>query len=229
MNTKVFLVNLVTFLRLPATALTIYLLFNAESYFLVAGVYLFGVIGTDAVDGWLARKLNATTMFGKMADPLLDKVSVLSLFTALILRMSSLSGIGDTLLIVIVLLFGIVIGLEIKLIWIAGSAYYRIKKKKDVKVEGKMGSNVWGKTKMILQCITLTISFILVVRPSGFLGGLVVGLFALCILFAILSIRKHLLDYNEERDILVVRARKIGWFRAYEDFVSNRGLKKSVD
>ena len=45
---------------------------------------VFGLaMATDAVDGWLARRLDGVTVLGRMLDPLVDKVLVLSVFVFL--------------------------------------------------------------------------------------------------------------------------------------------------
>ena len=52
----------------PATAL----LLSALGVYLVAGV-------TDVLDGWLARRMNLTSAFGRITDPFVDKVLVVEI------------------------------------------------------------------------------------------------------------------------------------------------------
>ena len=78
--------NALSFLRLlliiPAWYSFTYLELTTAKY-IVAGLGIFAAI-TDILDGYLARKLNQITEFGKIIDPLSDKVLVvyvvLSLF-----------------------------------------------------------------------------------------------------------------------------------------------------
>ena len=52
-----------------------------RSLLLVVGFVIFVIAGlTDIVDGWLARKLQVTTRFGRIVDPLADKVLVCGAF-----------------------------------------------------------------------------------------------------------------------------------------------------
>lgn len=64
--------NTLTTLRL-LLAIPICLLILREQYSAVLWVALFAGI-SDGVDGWLARRLNATSRYGAIVDPLADKL-----------------------------------------------------------------------------------------------------------------------------------------------------------
>jgi CDP-diacylglycerol--glycerol-3-phosphate 3-phosphatidyltransferase len=53
---------------------------------LTVGVLLLAAVATDLLDGWLARKLNEVTTFGKIIDPLADKAAVGVVATMLMLK-----------------------------------------------------------------------------------------------------------------------------------------------
>ncbi|HEY4609885.1 MAG TPA: CDP-alcohol phosphatidyltransferase family protein [Ilumatobacteraceae bacterium] len=65
--------NAFTLFRLCCIPLFLYMLFGLDN---VAGAaWLLGGLGaTDWVDGWLARRLNQTSEFGKMFDPTVDRI-----------------------------------------------------------------------------------------------------------------------------------------------------------
>jgi len=65
--------NAFTLLRLCCIPLFLWLLFGRDSR---AGAgFLLGVLGaTDWVDGWLARRFNQTSEFGKVFDPTADRL-----------------------------------------------------------------------------------------------------------------------------------------------------------
>jgi CDP-diacylglycerol--glycerol-3-phosphate 3-phosphatidyltransferase len=67
--------NQLTLARLGVTALFVAVLESNWPYARTAGLVLFGVASlTDLADGYLARKHNLVTDFGKLMDPLADKI-----------------------------------------------------------------------------------------------------------------------------------------------------------
>ena len=61
--------------------LALYRFPNSRPWLLLAGFVLFIAAAlTDALDGWLARRWNAVTVFGRIMDPFADKVLVLGAF-----------------------------------------------------------------------------------------------------------------------------------------------------
>jgi len=75
--------NQLTVLRILLTPVFLLLLFSFGfgHKLLALGVFIIAST-TDAYDGYLARKYNAVSAFGKFVDPLADKILVLSAFTA---------------------------------------------------------------------------------------------------------------------------------------------------
>ena len=60
----------------PGTRLGCWLLNAAFVVYIVAGI-------TDVLDGWIARKYNLTSAFGRIVDPFVDKVLVVGAFVML--------------------------------------------------------------------------------------------------------------------------------------------------
>ncbi len=93
--------NKLTLLRVVLVPIFLYFLLNKDvsvvySY-LALGIFCIAS-GTDFLDGYLARKLNLITNFGKFMDPIADKILVNSAIIALL----SLGEIGVVVTIIII-------------------------------------------------------------------------------------------------------------------------------
>ena len=77
--------NFLTLLRIFLLPLLIYLIIDGDSSFHLAILILFIVIAlSDYFDGIIARKTNSTSEFGKMLDPIADKLFVVLLIITFI-------------------------------------------------------------------------------------------------------------------------------------------------
>lgn len=78
--------NSVTFLRIIFIPLLVFYLLSPHiPYSNVIAVVIFAAVAaSDAVDGYLARKLKQETVFGKFMDPLADKILVISALLCLV-------------------------------------------------------------------------------------------------------------------------------------------------
>jgi CDP-diacylglycerol--glycerol-3-phosphate 3-phosphatidyltransferase len=69
--------NALTVVRLLLIPLFVALVLSAQDGHSVAAAIVFGVAGvTDQVDGWLARRWRVESAFGKVADPLADRLMI---------------------------------------------------------------------------------------------------------------------------------------------------------
>ena len=68
--------NLLTGIRFLLIPVLIYLLYNGNFH---GSLYLIILMGlTDALDGFLAKKLNCVSRFGEFSDPICDKLMLIS-------------------------------------------------------------------------------------------------------------------------------------------------------
>jgi cardiolipin synthase len=75
--------NFLTVLRVVALPFFVYSLFQKDIEYQVFAFVLFALASlTDLIDGYLARKWNQQTEFGKFLDPLADKFLVIGCFVA---------------------------------------------------------------------------------------------------------------------------------------------------
>lgn len=159
--------NHITLFRIVATAPTIMLLL-LEQYTIGIPIFLFVAL-TDALDGALARTRNMITDWGRIFDPVADKLLVIP---ALSILMVKNLPIGLVLLIIALELF--VMGAA--LVWRNRG--------------GVISANMWGKAKMILQVLGI---FLLLLSlwlglPLQHVAALVLGASVYC---SIMSIVHH--------------------------------------
>ncbi len=76
--------NLITTVRLVMIPAVVYAALSGE-VFLAAVLFAFAAF-TDWLDGKFARGLNAATDFGKLYDPLVDRLLILSILAAFIIK-----------------------------------------------------------------------------------------------------------------------------------------------
>ena len=111
------------------------------TYYLIAGIVFAVASFTDFLDGHLARKWNMVTDFGKIADPLADKL----LTTVAFIYMMRDGVCSPVVLCIILAREFAVSGLRM----VAAGA-------KDGKV---IAANMWGKVKTVLQMLSIIFYF----------------------------------------------------------------------
>ena len=130
------------FLEIPLEYWIMNLIFGVASY-------------TDHLDGKIARKNNLVTTFGKFADPLADKILVLSAMLILVE-----AGNLPAWIPIIVLFREFVV-----------SGYRLIAVEKGGKV---IAANIWGKIKTVTQMIAIILMFININNTNVF-GAFIKG------------------------------------------------------
>ncbi len=122
------------------------------------GLFLIGAI-TDFLDGYIARKYNMVSTFGRIADPFVDKIIVCGAFIFLI----PLTPLVSAWMVVII------IGREMLV-----SALRSF-------MEGQripFGAQSAGKFKMVLQCVAISVVFLYLshFKTIPYLGWIVSGI-----------------------------------------------------
>lgn len=186
------LVNLLTLARLPLAAGVIYLLLAAwpppvetSAALLLLGVYAAGA-ATDWLDGFLARRWQVITGWGKIADALIDKIFVLSVFGG-ILAVGLMPG---WMLALLVLMAVREFGITFWRLWLV---------RKGVVIAADKG----GKRKTVTQMVSQLVFLLVPLAAALGLGGtsldalrwLAWGLFLLAVWFTLHSGWNYLATY----------------------------------
>ena len=139
-------------------------------YFIIMDIIFIIASLTDKLDGYLARKNNEITNFGKFLDPIADKILVVSAMLILV-------GVGKLPAWIPI----IIITREF-----AVSGYRLIAVEQNRKV---IAASVWGKLKTVTQMLAIILAFV-DVNSFGdiFTGNLSGGAFALNLASTILMI-----------------------------------------
>ncbi len=177
--------NILTVIRiLLVPVLVVVLLGESENGDLWAAI-VFGVASaTDAMDGYLARSRNAITSFGKLMDPIADKLLIIAALVALV----SLDRLAAWVAMVI----------------IARELSVTVTRMQATQHGLIIASNWWGKAKTIVQVAAI---FFLIAAgdPSpGWVDGLVYGAVAITIVSGVdyfFGLRRVLREAEERREV----------------------------
>ncbi len=134
--------NKLTVLRIILVPFFVFFLLTDFKFHSIVALVLFIVASiTDTLDGKIARKRNLITDFGKFADPLADKILVIS---ALICFVEL--GIVSSWLVIIVLFREF----SVTSIRLVASAKGKV-----------VAANIWGKAKTVSQMIAVILTIVL--------------------------------------------------------------------
>lgn len=155
-------ITIVRFALIPVVALLL-----VYGYYIIGGITFVFAAFTDALDGMIARTRREITDWGKLFDPLADKLLMFTTFIIL--------AIPRIQLWVIVSLFAI----EIIFI-IAGLIYHKLGRHPQ--------ANNWGKMKMFLEVVAVIILFLSIIFEVPLLITVSTAVLILAIIFAIISL-----------------------------------------
>ncbi len=151
--------NLPNALTLSRLALGVVLFVFIETHLWLGCLLVFALAAlTDWLDGYFARRQNLVSAFGRMLDPLVDKVVVCGAFILLLSLPAAQTGLRPWMVVVIV-------SRELLITGLRGFMEQQ---------GAEFGADLLGKCKMFLQCIVLFALFALLSRedadaPANFL------------------------------------------------------------
>ncbi len=182
--------NILTLLRiLLVPVLVVVMLGESENGDLWAAIVFGLASATDAMDGYLARSRNAITSFGKLMDPIADKLLIIAALVALV----SLDRLAAWVAMVI----------------IARELTVTVTRMHATQQGVIIASNWWGKAKMNVQ-VTAIFFLIAAGHPSpAWVDGLVYGAVAITIVSGVdyfFGLRRVLRDAEDRREAAAVGA-----------------------
>ena len=182
--------NVLTMLRILLVPVLVVALLNETSNGDLLAAIVFALASlTDAMDGYLARSRNAITTFGKLMDPIADKLLIIAALVALV----SLDRLAAWVAMVI----------------IAREVAVTMTRMQATQQGVVIAANWWGKAKTIVQVAAI---FLLIVAgdPSPvWVDGVVYGAVAITIVSGVdyfFGLRRVLREAEARRDAAALRA-----------------------
>lgn len=173
--------NCLTVFRLILVGVFFYLFQFANQYAAAFAVYVLAAL-TDWVDGYLARKLNQITTFGKLMDPVADKLLLIAALVCF-----SMQGFLPWWILIFVLV-------KESVMLIAGAILY----KQHIVVYAK----VFGKAATLCFNIAVGLSFIMVLLQQPVQAQMypfVIALYCVAIALALAAFIQYGLSFWSER------------------------------
>lgn len=160
--------NHITVFRFLATPIVAILMFYG--HYSIGLISFLIVAFSDTLDGSMARTRNQITDWGKMYDPLADKILIGSMVFIIVLRYIDFWPAI------------IIISLESLIILVAF-----IRKRKG----GEIQANIWGKIKMCLEVLSVVVLLLAIIFNWAALLPIASGTLYLAIAFAIVSLLSY--------------------------------------
>ena len=162
--------NQLTFFRLICSPLLIGLLETKE--YTIALIFFAILAITDMLDGSLARLRNQVTEWGKIWDPIADKLLIGTVVVVLLLKIN----LSLTIFL-----------LAFELAFVLGGAFHKIGENGNHALQ----ANMWGKIKMNLHCFGAGLLILGVIMDHNMLTFVAEILFYLSLLFAAVRVIKR--------------------------------------
>lgn len=144
--------NLLTMLRIVLTFVFMFFLFSHGFWMKIAAFVTFALASlTDMIDGAVAKRFNMITDFGKLMDPIADKVLVLAAFMSFV----EMKLIPAWMVVIIVLRETVITGLRV----------LALTKDKVIAADGG------GKHKMVSQVLAIVAILVFLIFRDGGAAG----------------------------------------------------------
>jgi CDP-diacylglycerol--glycerol-3-phosphate 3-phosphatidyltransferase len=173
---KINLPNLLIIFRIICIPLFLVFYFNEAGQTFVALIIFLTAAFTDFLDGYLARKWNTVSNFGKLMDPLADKLLVCSALVA----MTYNRDIAAWVVIVIIC----------REFWITALRQLALEQGKQV-----MAASIWGKLKTVLQIAMVSA---ILLNIDAWFGGAGFFIAQILVYFTVAATVISAIDYTKD-------------------------------
>lgn len=143
-------------------------IFGDTKRYLAVAVFILASC-TDAIDGYIARKYNMITNFGKFMDPLADKLLVMSAMIAMIGLENSIVPMPSWVVVIIIAREFIITGFRL------------VAAEKNIVI----AAGFWGKIKTVTQMIMIVVLLVNIDHPVFICIGYI--LLGLSVFFTVIS------------------------------------------
>ena len=182
--------NVLTLIRiLLVPVLVVALLDETANGDLLAAIVFALASATDAMDGYLARTRNAITTFGKLMDPIADKLLIIAALVALV-SLSRLAG-------------------WVAMVIIARELTVTVTRMQATQHGVVIAANSWGKAKTITQVAAIFFLIAIGEPTPAWVDGLVYGMVAITIVSGVdyfFGLRRVLREAEARRQAAVAAA-----------------------
>ena len=184
--------NVLTLIRiLLVPVLVVALLDETANGDLLAAIVFALASATDAMDGYLARTRNAITTFGKLMDPIADKLLIIAALVALV-SLSRLAG-------------------WVAMVIIARELTVTVTRMQATQHGVVIAANSWGKAKTITQVAAIFFLIAIGEPTPAWVDGLVYGMVAITIVSGVdyfFGLRRVLREAEARREAAVAAPAK---------------------
>ena len=182
--------NVLTLIRiLLVPVLVVALLDETANGDLLAAIVFALASATDAMDGYLARTRNAITTFGKLMDPIADKLLIIAALVALV-SLSRLAG-------------------WVAMVIIARELTVTVTRMQATQHGVVIAANSWGKAKTITQVAAIFFLIAIGEPTPAWVDGLVYGMVAITVVSGVdyfFGLRRVLREAEARREAAVAAA-----------------------
>ena len=133
--------NLITLGRILLVPVVVWAIASGEQYIWIAFVLFLAAGVSDAVDGYLAKRFEMTTILGAYLDPLADKALIVSIYLTL-----GIKGLIPGWLVILVVSRDIMIVGAVMLSWLVGTP---------IKVKPLLVSKLNTAAQIVFACVVL--------------------------------------------------------------------------